>query len=278
MANSKAIGYCICEGLTVEADAKIIKEKNDRVVAEAILQTADEVNRNGRIYKREDLEREISCPRTVELLSTGNMLGHDGHPSSQSLLVQQTIDPTLCSTQFLKFWMDGNNVMGHFRGWYNELGKNLDTALRNGDKPSWSLRALGTIKSTPKGNIVDNLRMVTYDRVVYCSHRSAYTTKIVSESGSVTDDNNSNDSNNNILDESAKSLLVPITNDSVISYIKSESCNLKSMMNNFDVLYESINVINNGKDVQLIDKEGNLFIVNLENYIANEIMNYCYNR
>lgn len=263
------IGYVICEGMTVEADTTIKYEKNDRVVAEAIVQTAEEINRNGRLYRRADLEREITCPRTMELLSTGNFLGHDSHPTDPNLAVQQTIDPNKCSTQFLKFWMDGNNVMAHFRGWVNELGANLDKCLRNGDKPSWSLRALGTINNKSGTPIVENLRLITYDRVVYCSHKNAYTTRIVSESGKV------GESGNNIVDDS-KPLLIPITNEKVISYIKSESCNLKNIMDNFDTLYESIQIINNGKDVQLMDRTGNLFVINLENYISNEIMDYCY--
>lgn len=261
-----SIGYVICEGATIQADTKIVTESNDRVIAEAIVQTADETNRNGRLYRRADLEREISCPRTMELLKTGNFLGHDSHPTDTSLAVQQTIDPNKCSTQFLKFWMDGNNVMAHYRGWVNELGANLDKCLRQGDSPSWSLRALGTISNKSGVSVVENLRLITYDRVIYPSHTKAYTTKLISESANVKEVN-----------ESANSLLIPITNEKVINYIKTESCNLKSIFNNFDTLYESMTIINNGRDVQLMDKAGNLFIVNIESYISDEIMNYCAN-
>ena len=88
----------------------------------------------------------------------------------------------------------------------------------------------------------------------------------------------------NIVSESAevgyekndKGLFVPIYNEQVNKYIQQESYNLKSVLESFDMLYESIEVVNNGKQVRVIDKEGSIFMINLESYIQNEIMNYCY--
>ena len=267
--NNHTIGYVIAEGLTVESDARIIAESSKRVIAEGILQTADETNRNGRIYRREDLAREISCPRTIELINAGQLRGEMTHPTDTSLARQQTVDGKNVCVKFLKLWMDGNNVMGQFRGTNNDLGEFFDADLRDGDKPSFSLRALGTINNKSGRSIVENLKLITYDNVIYPSHPNAYTTKIISESAV---------NNTRIIEESGKSLLIPITNEKVINYIKSESSNLNSILNSFDTLYESISIINRGKDVQLMDKAGNLFIVNLESYISNEIMDYFYKK
>lgn len=270
----KNIGYVICEGFTVESESKIISENGNRVIAEGIVQTADEVNRNGRIYRKEDLIREINSPRTVELLQAGYMRGESGHPTDQNLARQQTIAPSNVCVKFLKFWIDGANIMAQFKGTNNELGRFFDADLREGDKPAFSLRGLGVLKSTPRGNQVDNLRMICYDHVIFPSHERAYTTKLVSESANL----GGNSVNESELHSSAKPLLVPITNQSVINYIKSESANIKSMLNCFDIFYESIKLVNNGHDVQLMDKDGNLFVVNLESYISNEIMDYCFKR
>lgn len=73
-----------------------------------------------------------------------------------------------------------------------------------------------------------------------------------------------------------KGLFVPIYNDQVNKYIQQESTNLKSVLESFDMLYESIELVNNGKQVRLMDKQGSIFMINLESYIQNEIMNYCY--
>ena len=69
--------------------------------------------------------------------------------------------------------------------------------------------------------------------------------------------------------------VIPVTNKQVVSYIKEESANVKSILNTFDTLYESAFICNNGKNVSLTLKDGNRVLVNLEQYIQDEIMNYC---
>ena len=71
-------------------------------------------------------------------------------------------------------------------------------------------------------------------------------------------------------------MLIPILNEDVISYIKNESCNIKSLMSQIDFMYESVKMVNSHQ-VQMISKNGDTFIVNLESHIANEIENYCLN-
>lgn len=267
--DKSTIGYIILEGAPIEVpDANIISENGKRVVAEGIIQTAEEENRNGRCYLQQDLLREIQGPRTIELLSTGNMLAENGHPMDNSMVRQQTIDPDKTVARFLKIWMDGNNVMAHFKGTNNSRGEEFDQDLREGVKPSWSLRALGSLANIRGRNIVENLRVITWDRVIYPSHPHAYTTRLVTESA-VADVSNINNMNKN-------GLLIPITNESVISYIKNESANIKSLLNQIDFLYESSRIINNDR-VQLVAKNGNTFIVNLEAHISNELQNYCIN-
>ena len=71
-------------------------------------------------------------------------------------------------------------------------------------------------------------------------------------------------------------ILIPVMNKEVVSYIKEESANVKDIINTFDTLYESAIICNGGKNVQLNLRDGNRILVNLEQYIQDEIMNYCY--
>ena len=267
------IGYVILESAPVEApDVKIVSDStNKRVIGEGILQTAEEENRNGRCYLRSDLEREIKAPRQIELLSTGNMLAENGHPMDTAMVRQQTIMPGNTVARFLKIWMDGDNVMGQFKGTNNTLGEEFDQDLREGVKPSWSLRALGSLETINGRNVVQNLRVITWDRVIYPSHPHAYTTRLVTESTSLAEASSINKMNKN-------GLLIPITNDSVLSYIKNESTTIKSLLNQIDFMYESTSLINKGSQVRLVAKNGDIFVVNLEAHISNEIQNYCVNR
>ena len=125
------------------------------------------------------------------------------------------------------------------------------------------MRALGTIKNTNRGAEVKGVKLITYDRVIYPSHNKAYTHGVVSEGSNL------------LLEENDRGTLIPITNQSVIDYIKEESCNIKQIRESFDLLYDDIKLINNKSQVQLTDRAGGVFIVNLENYIHNEIIGAC---
>jgi len=273
------IGYVVIETTPIDpttvAPIQITKKiDGDRVLAQGILQEANMKNRNGRFYDSRDLFPELTSPRTIELLNSGNMKAENGHPISKDLARQQTIDPNNTVAVFQKFWTDGDFVMGTFMGDENELGASFDRELRKGRKPSWSLRALGNIKNTSRGAEVKNIRIITYDRVIYPSHDKAYTLGLVSEGASII----TPDGSKLFLDERDRGMQIPIVNESVIKYIQSESANYKLFKEFFDLNYNEATLINNGKQVQLTDKAGGIFIMNLEAYIHDEIMNACINR
>lgn len=269
MIQPDTLGYVIIETATTSSDimpTKILEKRPDgRVLAEGCVQEANMKNRNGRFYDSRDLFPELVAPRQLELLRTGNMRGENGHPISKDLTRQQTIDPNNCVVVYTKFWTDGDLVMANYFGTYNSLGEEFDKELRNGMSPSFSLRALGTIKNTGRGAEVKGIKLITYDRVIYPSHDKAYTHKLVSESASVNE-------NNMYLDDNDLGRLIPITNQSVLDYIKTESCTFKQIKESFDLLYDDIKLINGRSQVQLTDKAGGIFVINLENYIHNEIM------
>lgn len=272
MINPNNIGYVIVETATVSEDApagKLLRRRNGRIVAEGILQEANMKNRNGRWYDDKELFPELTAPRQLELLRTGNMRGENGHPLDKDLARQQTIDPNNCVCIYTKFWTEGNFVKGEFFGTFNEKGEEFDHDLEAGFFPSFSLRALGSVVNTSRGAEVRNIKIITYDRVIYPSHNKAYTTGIVSESAAAASNNKL------ILSNNDKGIIFPITNESVINYIKSESANLKRIKESFDFMYNDIEIVNNASQVKLTGNDGSIFVVNLENYISNEIMDAC---
>ena len=279
MPKNIKIGHVILEDAMTPTDVKIVSETSDRVIAEACLQEAEEENRNGRCYLTEDLTREQQCRRTKELLEAGYMLGEAGHPTDTSIIRQQTIAPDNTAVRYLKYWMDGPKWMAHYQGTYNELGEAVDKDLRHGFKPAFSMRALGSLENINGRNVVRDLKYITHDFVIFPSHPGAYTTGLVSESATVKDD-----SEFNTLFEASeqkglytrKPSVTPIYNEQVLSYIKSESANIKSVLEQFDVFYESMAL--NGNSVTMRTKAGDTFVVNLEQYIQNEIFDFCSNR
>lgn len=285
MINSK-IGYIICESDFGPNDVKIVpKTLNGKVIAEVILQTADEKNRNGRYYAEEELFPQLTAPRTVELLESGTLRAECGHPLSKDLQRQSTIDDTKTCARFLKLWTEGKNVMAWAVGTNSPLGIAFDLDLKEGCKPAWSLRALGSVEQTRRGAEVRNLRVITWDNVIYPSHPGAYTVGLVSESALTEADKKNHiqqliesteyselREENDLYSNIAK--VNPIINKDVISFIEQDSNNLKFVRECFDFAYSGIQTNKSGTKVILTTNEGDTMVINMESYIHNELMNY----
>ena len=238
--------------------------KKNRAVAEVTLQEVEEKNRNGRWYSKEELFPELTSTRTVELLNAGNLRCESGHPLSKELARQQTIVKSNCSAIILKLWTEGNFIKALVRGTNNKLGEEFNEDILDGISPSFSLRALGGITNTRRGAEVRNIKVITWDEVIFPSHKRAYTNKVMTLGESaITNIENDN------------GMLIPIMTKDVIECIKQESYNFKQISESFNTLFTNISLIDNGRSAQLVDSVGNVVIMPVENYIQNEIMNYC---
>lgn len=282
MNTNQVIGHIILEAQQEVPEVTIISEKNNKVTGTGIIQTLGDENRNGRIYELKDMKPEVEGDRIQkELIPTGNMCGHDGHPSSTELSVQSVIDPKLCSVRYSKIWLEGNEIHANFRGTNNDYGKAFNADLMEGVRPSFSLRALGSVDRERSGKCyVRNLRIITWDRVIFPSHKRAYMSNLItSKNESAVLESCGYDMSKNDMINGEKALnegvLIPIVNQQVVDYIKNESANVKAILNNFETLYESAIICGDGKQVQLSLADGNRILVNLEQYISNEIMDYC---
>ena len=286
MINSQ-IGYIICESDFSGSETKLTPKRiNGKVVAEAILQTADEKNRNGRYYAEEELFPQLTAPRTVELLNAGYLRAECGHPLSKDLQRQSTIDDTRTCARFIKLWTEGKNVKCHVVGTNSELGKAFNADLEEGCMPAWSLRALGSVNRTSRGSEVKNLRLITWDNVIYPSHPIAYTQGLVTESASIENSTNlqrliqerfeldvNDQLESNRISESG--ILIPMTNSDVLKFLQEESSNLKFVRECFDFAYSGIQTNDKGTKVILTTNEGDTMVINTESYVHNELMNYA---
>ena len=230
------------------------------------------------------------APRQQELVRSGNFKGEAGHPLDKTLARQQKIDPEHEQVWYTKLWMEENYVMAHFRGTNNDLGRSFNDDLKDGQLPSFSLRALGSLVNEGGRMTVRNMQIVTYDRVYFPSHSKAYTTKLITtESADQTiekkyyiadptsyfackqDELNSlTEAGNSII---AEGFVTPLTQQEVNNFIISESVNLRNVINTFDVLYESITLSPTGDMVQMKTRLGDTINLTLETAVSREIMN-----
>ena len=275
----KNIGLIIIETATTNQEYPMnIKRhgSNGFAIAEGVLQDADVLNRNKRIYSKGDLFPEIKSQRTQELIKTGNMRGENGHPLATDLTRQQTIDPDKTCCIFLSMWTEDNLVKATYRGTNNEKGKEFNDDLLDGFLPSFSLRALGRVVETKRGAEVKGLKLITYDRVIYPSHKRAYTTKLLSESGTLMDRNT--EGNKLFVEHNDTGMLIPIQNEAAIQYIKDKSMNFKQVCESFEFMYKEITLEGEFKNqIKMVNYDGDIVYVQLENWITNEIMGTCVN-
>lgn len=273
------IGSIIIETSPPDVDdkirAKVVGEEYGYLVVEAILQDLNKKNRNGRFYATEELAPQVTCKRTQELVKTGNMKGENGHPMSKDLTRQQTIDPNNVVCKFLKIWVDGDLIKAQVTATVDGVGDSFEKCLRAGELPSFSMRSLGSLVNTGRGAEVRNIRLITWDRVIYPSHAVAYTC----ENGVYVPDNKEivAEGSKLYLDENDKGIVVPLNNEKVISYVKAQSKNLQTVKESMECFFDSIEIIKEGRMSKVMMKaaDGNTIIVNLEDYISNEIMDFA---
>ena len=234
----------------------------------------DVENRNRRIYAKKDLIPEINGPRMKELIEARQFKGECGHPLSDDLVRQQTIDPKLTCVNFSRVWVEGNLVKAQFRGTNNDYGANFDADLREGGKPAFS--ALGGIENIGGKAYVKNIKIITWDHVIYPSHKRAYTDKIVTESaintGKVLYENQV------VVPKNDPGTIISITGSDakeVINRLQRESANITTIIETFDGLYDKIDLVSENR-LLLTDRFGEKISVNLENHIDNIIMDYVF--
>ena len=268
------IGYIILEAPIEIPDSKVVQQRSsnsNRVIAEGTLQDANKTNRNGRDYDEKDLFPALKDARLTELLKTGNLFGEDGHPLDKTLARQQVIYKPLTCVRYLSIWTEGNKIKARYKGTNNDRGEYFDNDLRDGVLPAFSLRALGTLKNENSKVYVKNLRIITWDSVVFPSHACAYTEKIISEGAHIAGMGD----NRKGYPEGWGGEISPILTEDAISYIRQESANLKLVTNVFETLGHTVSICEGGNRVQITTSNGSTIRVNLENYIMNEIMSYC---
>lgn len=276
--NEHPVAYMINES-SVPPDAiscDIIKKDDDFVVAETVLQVAEILNRNRRYYSTEDLHGQIYGDRWSELVKAGYACGEAGHPLDMNLARQQKIDPTLTCVQYIKCWMEGPVVKAWCRGTFNELGKTFNKDLKAGKKPAFSLRSLGSIRINNGRSQVTNLRLITYDFVIYPSYVQAYVQGIVESANEQKSIQEAvAERGNNIFISDNDNFIAPIMNQDVVNMLLKESADIYTICNDFSPFYQTIKVNQEGTQVTMVTDDYQTIVVPLDKFVQNRINAFC---
>ena len=182
--------YVVCEQTTPDkSDAKILKVQEGKglnyVRFSCCLQSFYGRNRNGRLWKADQIKKMAEAPEVVELIKHGSFVGEAGHPlptadKDWSLKRICSIDPLRTSHRITSLnWKTPQLLYGIIETLdegEGTPGRRFMKNIQQGIDPAMSLRSLVPQQRNRDGTI-DVLgpgRMVCYDRVYLPSHKEAY--------------------------------------------------------------------------------------------------------
>lgn len=155
-----------------------IKENNGKIIVRGVIQRADKLNANGRIYPRTILEREIrNYMKLVEERRATGELDHADDPVVNLKNVSHVIT---------KLWMEHDGTVLAEVEVLDALpmGKILRGLIEAGIKVGISSRALGSVEHAGDGDVVqDDLHFICWDFVSEPSTPGAWMMKEGKEYG-----------------------------------------------------------------------------------------------
>lgn len=147
---------------------KEAKEKSMPIIVPTILQRADAVNQNKRIYPRMVLEREMQNYKKA--VQEGRATGELDHPDSSIVALERV------SHIVRDVWWEGNDVWGKVEILDTPKGKVAQTLMEAGVKLGISSRGVGETVKTHEGyDMVDeSFMLVAFDLVSEPSTQNAW--------------------------------------------------------------------------------------------------------
>lgn len=149
------------------AEAKVLNEETNGVkrmyITGPFLQAVDK-NRNGRIYPRSVIEREVN--KFQSLIESREAVGELSHPESIE------INPDRAAILITELKMDNNIALGKAKVLSTPCGKILESLLQDGVRMGVSSRGTGNL--CEDNTVADDYSMATIDAVYMPSAQCAY--------------------------------------------------------------------------------------------------------
>ena len=151
-----------------------IKENNGRLVVKGVLQRAESKNKNGRVYPREVLLREVEKYSGTNVKER-RALGELDHPESS------VVNLNNASHNILEMHWDGDDLLGTVEVLSTPAGNILKELFRSGIKLGISSRGLGSVEPVNEGDgedgtveVQDDFELIAFDFVSNPSTHGAF--------------------------------------------------------------------------------------------------------
>ena len=151
------------------------------VTFDSVLHTFDEINRNQRQYKADNIRKYLLTEKIQSLLADNAFYGERDHPT------QETENGKLTPERIQAIWMPnrshiikrpkiiGDELQAHIETCAGtDVGVGFAKDIIQGLKPAFSCRAIASMKLINGKPTVIVRRLITYDWVLYPSHKRAH--------------------------------------------------------------------------------------------------------
>ena len=151
----------LTEWMPFSYDSKSIKEakvNGGRLIMKGILQKAETLNQNGRIYPRDILEREVR--NYQKFIRENRALGECDHPDSSVVELKKV------SHIIREAYMEGNVCYGTVEILDTPMGKILQSLVEAGVTLGISSRGVGSTSKSGESQVVqDDFQLICWDFV-----------------------------------------------------------------------------------------------------------------
>ena len=165
--------YALCEGGVCQ---DLLNEHEKQFVADGgmmlsgVMQKADALNGNGRIYPRKVLYREVQ--NYQKLIKENRALGELDHPEDSVINLRNA------SHMITEVWWNGDDVMGKAKVLDTPSGKILRSLVESGVTLGISSRGMGSVSESNGGTMVeDDFQLICFDFVSEPSTPGAFMMK-----------------------------------------------------------------------------------------------------
>jgi hypothetical protein len=156
----------VCDDLLTEHEKKMVKESNALFLS-GVIQAADKLNGNGRVYPRVILEREVG--KYIQTIQEGRAVGELDHPDDSVVNLRNV------SHKVTDCWWDGDNVKGKLQVLDTPAGQTLRALIEGGVKLGISSRGLGSVRESQGKTLVeDDFQLICFDIVQEPSTTGAF--------------------------------------------------------------------------------------------------------
>ena len=231
---------------------------------ETCLHSFDILNRNSRLYRASNVGNCLQTERIQHFLSHGGWFGEENHPIPKYKDVPlsperiQDIDMHNTSHKMLNPHIEGNLLISRVQSDAGtDAGMNLARKMIQGFIPGFSCRAIASMNLVNGKPVVDVRKIITYDWVLYQSHREAEQlvekgTKFVDKSPNTVKESTENSEN------SATDVMVPLKE--ILEYAGKRDVNAQIIMESFDLNDDSfVGFSRDNKHIIMKDNDNTIY-------------------